>query len=1401
MPAIFISHSSEDRAATDRIKSALDSLNYEQIFLDYDTETGIGLGENWERRLYHEIKRCHVVILALTPNWIKSKWCFVEYAQARALGKEILPIICAPIDKNIVMPEIQAVDVANLDGPGLVILSKKLLEISGELARGFPLDPNRPPYPGIHAFEAQDAAIFFGRDEEIRAVIERLDARCNQGGNRFLVIVGASGSGKSSLLRAGVLPQLKRRNTQWIVLPIVRPERTPLQGLAKSIALHLKKPDEWRSWYDLLKDDQKAVHHIKTLLEDLRVSEASSITVLLPIDQFEEIFTIAEPEERACFVRLLTTLLNPALQLPLMAVATGRSDVLQGLLESGELGQLCETLQLGPMPVEHHRISRLVEGPAGVAGLVVEPGLTQRIFHHLETAEALPLLAYTLYLLYQKSLEDHDLTIEKYQKLGDEKLGLNPIQNSVRLVADDAVVNFTADELSALRDVFIPYLVRVRLDDGRRVRQQARIGDLPKGSERLIEKLTDARLLSQSNQVVEVTHEALFKAWPTLDDWLTQEQDFLNDLERLRAYYDVWRSAADKDKKQALLHGLLLSKARDWVARYPQRFLGEDMEALCAFIALSEKNEQDEKDRINAQEIRSARLRWWLFRGAIVAAVGLAIIAGVAVFETIQAIGQRNTAETNQSLLLVATAKQRYADYDYATAMAFSLEALPGETTRRPYVASAESMLYQSVTALREQHLLNGHADQVHSAIFSPDGHLVLTAAWDKTARIWNADTGELVRELKGHRGRLDSAVFSPDASRVVTASWDNTARVWNTADGQEVAKFTEHSARVTSALFSFDGRRIVTASEDKTARIWDAKTGKQIHMLPHDDVVEAAAFSPDGKFVVTASADMTAAIWNADTGERIHTLTGHNNTVFVATFSPDGTKIVTGSFDYTAKIWNAATGEEIATLTGHTKGIQDATFSPDGQQIVTASEDKTAKIWNADDGSLIATLPGPNTSGHTKYVVKASFSPDGRHVVTASQDGTARIWNASDGALEQVLRGHTEELFSVAWSPDSHRVVTASLDRTARIWVATGPAEVVALRGHEGPISAIAYSRDGKWLATASDDTTARVWDTKTGVEVAKFSGHTEKVSAIAFSPNGKTVASGSADGTAFIWDATTGKPMTWNGAPGKPAGKILGQANPVASIEFSPDGKNLLVAYNDSMPRLYNVDTGNQIGALVGHTAKIQSALYSPDGKWIATASNDNTARVWDAANGSPVAEMKGHTNWVLSVAFSPDGKRIATGSQDQTARVWDAQTGKLLANLTGHSAQVQSAEFSPDGNLVVTASWDKTARIWDARTGGSLQELKGHSDHVEEALFLPDGKRVVTVSSDRTGRIWDVASGDEVAVLRGHDQAIHDMALAPGGKRLATASDDRTVRIWPIFATTRELVEHAHAITPRR
>jgi tetratricopeptide (TPR) repeat protein len=558
-------------------------------------------GEHWERRLYEEVERCHAVILVLTPNWVDSKWCFVEFAQARALGKIIFPIVLSPLDGDKrVAPEIQGIDLKTWNPDGQEYLRRRIREVSDEVARGFTWDRSRCPFPGINSFEREDAAIYFGRDAEIREVIERLEARRVQGGRRLILVLGASGSGKSSLLKAGVLPQLDRERSQWIVLPSFRPEREPLTNFAKALAEHCTKLPAWREWRDRLASSE-SLALLKEVADDLRLGRARGATLLVSIDQFEEAFTIAGLEESSIFLKLLTQATRAG-GLPYLFVATVRSDVLGELLRSRQFTLPFEDYALRPMPVD--RLPKVIEGPATVGALTIEKGLSQRIIEDVKSAEALPLLAFALRELYERFGQDRRLAIGDYEKLGDPAAQLSPIENAVRRRAEDVLgsIQPSGAEVEAVKQAFIPSLVRIR-EDGTFVRQPARLSELPAGARRLMDAFVGARLLSKRVEVrgtateeilVEVSHEALFKAWPLLHRWLEEEKDFLVGKSQLEQALIDYRAAGQSS--DALLHGLQLRRAKRWLASRRQGLSIDEV----AFIEASARRANQRRWAVSA---------------------------------------------------------------------------------------------------------------------------------------------------------------------------------------------------------------------------------------------------------------------------------------------------------------------------------------------------------------------------------------------------------------------------------------------------------------------------------------------------------------------------------------------------------------------------------------------------------------------------------------------------------------------------------------------------------------------------------------------------------------------------------------------------------------------------------
>lgn len=623
MARVFISHSSRDREQAGRLHDWLRNHGFVEAFLDFDKHAGIAPGSDWERTLYREIAGSEAVILVLTANWFESKWCFAEFTQARALGKAIFPLIESPRGEDFVSPDIQHINLIEDREQGLDRLSSEVVRIALNARGGFPWERTRPPFPGLLAFDEADAAIYFGRDEEVRRLIERLNARRAQGGAKLVALLGASGAGKSSLMRAGVLPRLKRDRRNWIVLPPFRPQISPFDELAQAAAGVLGADSDWRQWRDALagENPRKA---LSDFARDVRAKYgANEAQILIPIDQGEELFGTADKAEAERCLRVLNAALDE--RLPFIVLLALRSDYLGQLQQAPGLESPFEEFSLKPMPLE--RVRDIIEGPARVAGLAVDNALVDAAMKDAATDDALPLLAFALREIYDRFAASRRLTLAEYLVFGDTTAGISPLENAVRKRADEVLADArpTPEDLRALKEAFVPAMVRVNAE-GEYVRRPALIDSLPARSRPLIERLAKARLLvvrqDGATAVVEVAHEALLRKWPQLRGWLDEEREFLIGKEQLEQDLRDWQKARDEEKVQALLTGLKLSRARSWLIEKPHQL----SEAERHFIQASIQR-QDSEAR------QRERLRRYVQIGTMTAALVLAMVAGVTVWQ------------------------------------------------------------------------------------------------------------------------------------------------------------------------------------------------------------------------------------------------------------------------------------------------------------------------------------------------------------------------------------------------------------------------------------------------------------------------------------------------------------------------------------------------------------------------------------------------------------------------------------------------------------------------------------------------------------------------------------------------------------------------------------------------
>ena len=1253
------------------------------------------------------------------------------------------------------------------------------------------------PFPGLRPFEKHEAHLFFGRDGQSEALLQRITK------TRFLAVVGASGSGKSSLVRAGFLPALHggyRELGQWSWrMGIVRPGMDPIGNLAKTLihpgTLNDEVLDPGAQWNpDLLEAGMMETvlrRGSRGLVEAIQEAKllAHERFVLL-VDQFEELFTYQEErkdvvarEDVSAFVRLLLESTRKESS-PIFVVITMRSDYLGDCAQFRDLPEALNQGQyLIPRMTREER-QQAIEGPAAVGNGVFEPALVQRVLNDVgDDPDQLPILQHALMCTWDQWAKEtsngQSIKFEQYEAIGGFEKALDKHANGAYLSLPDDRARKQAEKL---------FKCLTKKDgENRGVRRPLSINTIaeitgvnPKDLEPIIRvfQINNRNFLVETGKspkdgspIIDISHESLIRNWAKLSGNLNHKGWVEEEAESRANYLRIVDAARRKQKDEGgLWRDPDLTIAFKWKAENDpnQAWAGlyaREFEINQAFSFL-DQSQKKQKEEVESQEGLRRRAILGLVIGLLLAIL-FGSIAGVQWWKASYALKKLKVG------VHLAAVSQIEKD---PTLGALLMAELGSEELSRGAITTAQQLLHNSLA----QTVLKGHDLGVKVGSISPDGIQVVTASDDGTARVWRMDGTGMPVVMRGHESAITDAAFSPDGTRVVTASDDGTARVWRVDGTGTPVVLRGHEDYVTSAMFSPDGAHVVTASTDSTVRVWRVDgAGMPVVMRGHESAITDVAFSPDGTRVVTASDDGTARVWRVDgTGTPV-VLRGHEDYVTSAMFSPDGAHVVTASTDSTVRVWRVDGAGMPVVMRGHESAITDVAFSPDGTRVVTASDDGTARVWRVDGTGTPVVL-----RGHNSAITDAAFDPDGTRVVTASDDGTARVWRVDGTGTPVELRGHEDAITSVAFSPDGTMVMTTSNDGTARVWPTKSLGVAVELIGHSDGVWRTAFSPNGAKVVTGSFDGTARVWrvdGTGTSVELR---GHEDSITDTAFSPDGAKVVTASDDGTARVWRVDgTGTPV-----------ELRGHEDYVTSAKFSPDGAYVVTASADSTARVWRVDgTGTPV-ELRGHEDAITDIAFSPDGTKVVTASADSTARVWQAdGSGTPV-ELRGHEDAITDTAFSPDGAKVVTASDDGTARVWRVDGTGTPVELRGHEDYVTSAKFSPDGAYVVTASADSTARVWRVDGMGEPLVLLGHLRGLWNASFFPDGERLITVSEDRTARLWPFDKDRIYAplVLKGHRERIWHGRISQDGTTVVTASDDGTARIWYVGRKENELLK---------
>jgi WD40 repeat protein len=1248
------------------------------------------------------------------------------------------------------------------------------------------------PYPGLAYFGPNDSDLFFGRDAAIARLTDAV------GRQSLTALVGASGSGKSSVVLAGLAPHLNAA-AQWRFSHFRignEPGGDPFLALARALV----------PLYVASDSDTERLRNTRLLAASLRAGELTLADVfadcrsrnkgrriLLIADQFEEAFTlVADEAVRHRFIDVLLAGFPDAApgSVPdICLIMTLRADFYGVALRHRPLADALQSHVENLGPMNREELQAAISRPAENAKVSFESGLVETLLDDVVSKPGgLPLLQFALREMWGRQ-EKRKITRKSYDDIGGVEGALAQRAELIFAALTESGAN-AAMEKSFQRLFTRLVTLGEGQEDTRRVVEHRELGD---SDWSLAQRLAgeDNRLVvtnapAASRETAEVVHEALIRHWPRLVDWINRDRAFQSWLRQIKSNVEQW--SADPSDEGTLLRGGMLAQATDWFARRRDDLSPAEHGYIDASIAAAEAQQRQARRVVMWTRI-AAGILLILFVASSVLAVGL-----VGASSEAEERSQAANAAARESAKQTARAQGAVARFENDNARYFEAAsaALAGLTVPLPVDQDPVQVgpWVELVRAAADRFLVPPlqHKSRVNGAAFDPTGERVVTASTDHTARIWDARTGEPIGKAMQHEGAVLIAAFDSTGQRIVTASFDDdAARIWDAHTGEPIGMLPlQHPESVNGAAFDPKGERVVTVSDDYTARIWDARTGKPIgEPMQHKGSVQDAAFDPTGERIVTVSRDTTARIWDARTGQPISKPMQHKEAVRTAAFDPKGERVVTASDDKTARLWDARSGKPIGKPMQHEGGVNGAAFDPKGERVVTASDDKTARIWNARTGEAIG-----KPMQHAATVWTAVFDPTGERVVTASDDKTARVWDARTGEPVGKPMQHKDTVQAAAFDPTGERVVTASDDATARIWDVRASEDIGKPMRHAGTVWTAAFDPKGERVVTASGDHTARIWDVRTGEPIGKPMQHKGTVLYAAFDPKGERVVTASDDHTAGIWDTRTGEAI----------GKPMQHAATVWTAVFDPTGERVVTASDDKTARVWDARTGEPVGKPMQHKDTVQAAAFDPTGERVVTASDETTARIWDVRASEDIGKPMRHAGTVWTAAFDPKGERVVTASGDHTARIWDARTGEAIGKPMQHEGTVNAAAFDRTGERIVTASSDNTAGIWDTRTGEAIGKPMQHAATVWTAVFDPAGERVVTASDDNTARVWDVRSGESIGKPLQHDGPVYTAAFDPTGERVVTASGDNTARVWSAPPTGQILLNQVRSTLGR-
>jgi WD40 repeat protein len=1208
------------------------------------------------------------------------------------------------------------------------------------------------PYLGLNKFQTKDKDKYFGRETWISELSQYL----LQENNNTLLLLGASGSGKSSLIRAGLIPHLEDNWGSFSNLTF-EPDVNPFESLYACL-INLSYSQSQAEVARTIAAD--SLVQVRSLKQDERW--------LIFIDQFEELFTRTPKKERNVFIASLVQLINIQ-DSSVKIVLTMRADFLGELSPYPELGKIHDRHSRMLTDMSGSDLKLAIKEPAARNGVLFGPGLVEEIIHDYEGGKGLlPLLQYTLNLLWEnEDFSERVIKAKTYQKLGG-------VIGALQTQADKIYTDLNENQKKSAQKIFFE-LVDLAHDKpvSRRTNKSLFLDGGIKQA--VLEILIEKRLLvsrgEEQQATVEVAHEALLRTWDVLQQLIQDGKDIILLRGQLIADAKLWRERREQNEQRArndLWSGWKLERVLDLQEKQVLDLIDpKDQE----FVKASHdwRDEQSQRDRKIARQITVS---------SITVAV---LMTGAAIFSSIQA----RQAEIGQIQASVALSAAKLANNQDLEADIESIRA--GRTLEKSIFQSTfpDSLrmivlgqLQQTVNTGHERNRLEIPQGRIASVAVSPNGKQIATIGYDGIARLWDF-SGRQLTKIKGDQGIINSIVFSPDGKQLATSGDDGNVNLWGFS-GNQLAEIKDDQGQVDSMVFSPNGKQLAitrvrpslsgTQMFNSNVILWDTSGNRITELKGLQDNISNVVFSPDGKQLATIGSEDTVKLWNTS-GKKLVELKGHQRLVTSVAFSPDGKQLATSGHDDTIRLWDIS-GKQLKKITAHQGRIRGVIFSPDGKHLATMSilsnsHENMLSLWGASGEQL-------NSIKVKERVRNIVFSPDGKRLATSGDDGIARLWNGADNHLTE-LKINQGRIDTAVFSPDGKQLVTNGDDGIVRLWDIFDN-NLAELKGFQGNLSRPIFSLNGKQVVTIGDDDKVRLWDTS-GKQLTELKSSLERTNSVVFSPDGKYLVTSGDYGKVRLWDTS-----------GKQRVEFKGHRGFFNGVVFSPDGKLLATSGNDDTVNLWDI-FGNQQGAIKTHQ-EITNLVFSPSGKSLVTSGDDNIVRLWDIS-GKQMATIKSNHKNITNVLFSPNGEYLAISGEREnalpmlgkniTVALWNTSSKQITEIDKQQKAFIKNVVFSPDSKKLATSGNDGMARLWDT-SGNQLAKFKGHERQINNVVFSPDGKQLATSGDDGMARLWDI-SGRQLAEIKGAQWSITSVVFSPNGTQLATSGDNGTTRLWQV------------------